>query len=106
MTEKDIACVMIVACVCAQDGLISQSEERVMLDGFRKKYPEISEEKFDEFMDKFFNSTEVIEDYINKVDDSELRTFTLFLAKKSASIDGLDFRENIALQKISSIWSQ
>jgi hypothetical protein len=98
-------CIKIAACVCGKDGLISQPEEKKIFELVMSKFPDTTRSDFDTYMDAFFESDKQIEDYIRQIDDSSLRDFVLFLAEESASADGLELRENIALQKIRSIWS-
>ena len=98
MNEIEII-LKISACVCARDGLISQAEEEMMFKHISKKFPEVDLEYFEKTLDEFFESGEQIEDYLKQLQDFELREFTLELSEVSASADGLDIRENIALKK-------
>lgn len=98
-------CTKIAACVCGKDGLISQKEEEKICELILSKSPDTTRSDFDTYLDEFFESDKQIEDYIKQIDDRSLQDFVLFLAKKSASADGLELRENIALQKIRIIWS-
>lgn len=104
LDDQELACLMIAAGVCAQDGLISQAEEEVLFKEFKKRYPILQLEEFDSYLDSFFESNRMIEDYLIKVKDKKLRTFVIKASKKSASADGLDIRENIALQKVIKYW--
>lgn len=103
--KQEEACVMIIASVCAQDGLISQAEEQAIFDGLKTRYPFIKPTLFDSYMNSFFESNNSIEDYLAQVTDEDLRSFTIKLSEKSASADGLDFRENVALKKVKIFWS-
>lgn len=102
--DKVSAAIKVAACICARDGLISQAEETVMFQLVSEKYLSFTIDFFNIAIDDFFNSENQIEDYLECITDLEMRKFTLFLSKKSASADGLDFRENIAIQKASFIW--
>ncbi len=99
-----VACLKVAASVCGKDGLISEAEEEKMFQIISNKFAEIDRENFETILDDFFESENHIEDYLAQIDDLELRKFTLKLSKDSSSVDGLDFRENIALQKIFLIW--
>ena len=103
--EHGKACIKIVACICARDGVISSAEENVIFSSIAEKFPDIDEDIFESVLNEFFESNEQIEDYLREVTDGELREFTLYLAELSASADGLDPRENIALKKARLIWS-
>mgnify|MGYP000712817535 CR=1 FL=1 len=98
--------VKIAACICGRDGLISQAEEQKMFQLISNKFPTFSPDDFDTAINEFFDSNDQIEDYLSKVSDQEMRKFTLDLSKASASVDGLDIRENIALQKAYQIWGE
>ena len=97
---------MISACICAKDGLISQAEEEALFNNISKRFPEIDMEFFQATLDEFFESEDQIESYLNQINDPELQKFILELSEHSASADGLDIRENIALKKAYLIWSE
>ena len=107
MKNSDVSVsVKIAACICGRDGLISQAEEQKMFQLISNKFPEFSLDYFDTAINEFFDSDDQIEDYLSKVNDQEMRQFILGLAEASASVDGLDIRENIALQKAYQIWGE
>ena len=99
-----IACLKIAACICGKDGVISEIEERTLHQCLLQRFPNISTEQFDKALDEFFDSSEQIEDYLALIEDPDLRRFTLKLAEESASADGLNIKENIALEKTYLIW--
>ena len=99
------ACIKVAACICALDGLISEAEEEMMFKLVLEKVPEYQLEQFNQVIDEFFDSTDQIEDYLCRIKNPEARKFTLYLSEASASADGLDLRENIALQKAHIIWT-
>ena len=94
------------ACICAKDGLISRAEEETMFKCITKRFPEFDFESFEKTLDEFFESEEQIEDYLDQIKDPELQKFTLGLSEVSASADGLDIRENIALKKAYLVWGR
>ena len=98
------ACIKVAACICAKDGIISDSEEQAMLRLLLERFPEMDEAIFDDALNEFFDSKDQIEDYLGRVEDEELKSFTLKLAEVSAGADGLDIKENIALEKAFLIW--
>jgi hypothetical protein len=98
------ACIKIAACICGKDGVISEAEELKMLQILEVSFPEFDSDSFETTLTEFFSSDSQIEEYLSQVDDEDLRQFTLKLAEESASADGLDTRENIALQKAYLIW--
>ena len=91
-------------CICAQDGVISELEEEKLLELLVRKFPEWNAHALDELLTDFFDSDDQIEDYLKLVNDESLRSFTLMLAETSAGADGLDLKENVALQKAYAIW--
>lgn len=98
------ACLKVAACICATDGVISEAEERTLVRIFRTRYPDFNDDDIERALIEFFDSDNQIEDFLALVKDQELRNFTLRLAEESASADGLDIRENIALNKAYLIW--
>lgn len=99
-----IDCLKVAACICGKDGVISELEEKAMFQFVKDKFPDFSGDNMELALTEFFGSSEQIEDYLALIDDIALREFTLELAKKSASADGLDIKENIALEKAYLIW--
>jgi hypothetical protein len=75
-----------------------------MFDTLVERFPDINEALFDQALTDYFDSGDQIEDYLGQIEGDELRRFTLHLAKTSAGADGLDIRENIALEKAYIIW--
>lgn len=104
MNDEISKCLKIAACICGKDGIISQAELDMMFTLASKMYPDFNMDDFEEILDEFFDSDEQIEDFLDDIEDLELRKFTLNLSEVSASEDGLDIRENIALKKAYSIW--
>ena len=97
-------CLKIAACICGRDGVISEAEECIMFQLASNKCPSLKSEDFEKVLDEYFDSDNQIEDYLEQVVDVELRKFALMLSEKSASADGLDIRENIALSKAYALW--
>ena len=85
--------------ICGHDGLISQGEEECLFEIFREYYS-VNRNAFDLIVDKFFESNSTLEDLLSKISDQQL---VLAWAEKAAQADGLDIRENIALQRCSQL---
>lgn len=96
--------IKLAACICAQDGVISEVEERTMFRVVNEYFPEVDEKKFEDEIQEFFQSDSQIEDYLSLIEDEDARRFALKLSEISAGADGLDTRENIALKKARAIW--
>lgn len=104
MVSKEVEmCIKVAACICAKDGVISQSEEDALYKCVVEKHPLLKEEEFDSVMSEFINSTNQLEHYLSLVEDVDVRKFALYVAKTSASADGLDIAENLAYKKACAI---
>jgi hypothetical protein len=95
--------VKVAACVCGKDGVISQTEEEAILASISSEYPSYSLKRFNQTLDDFFDDDLQLEDYLERISDLSLKTFTINLCEFSASADGLDIKENIALHKVKLI---
>jgi len=95
--------IKVAACVCGKDGIISEAEENKIYELIHIKDSAVSKEKFNKVLDDFFESTEQIEDYLLDVKTDDDRKFMIELCELSASADGLDIKENIALHKVKLI---
>ena len=98
------ACIKVAACVCGKDGIVSAAEEREMYSLLLERFPEWDQNMFESALTEFFDSNDQIEDYLALIDNEAYRQFALQLAEISASADGLEIRENIALEKVYLIW--
>lgn len=96
--------VKVAACVCGKDGVISQLEEEAILTSLSSEYPSYSTKRFNKTLDEFFDEDLQLEDYLEQITDLSLRDFTINLCEFSASADGLDIKENIALHKVKLIF--
>jgi hypothetical protein len=104
ITPEESACIKVAACVCGKDGIISPEEETEMLRILTESIPAFSEEDLDRSLDEFFESTDQLEDYLKAINNPKLIKFTIYLSRSSASCDGLNPMENIALQKAIAFW--
>ena len=105
MKKNNISsCVKIAACICGKDGLLSELEVNKILELVSIEFPSFARDDFESYIDEFFESDLQIEDYLKEVDDPEFMKFVLEVSKVSASSDGLDLAENIALQKAYAFW--
>jgi hypothetical protein len=104
MKSKEVDVIIkIAACVCGKDGVISQSEEKKMYEIISAFIPDYSIEDFDKVLDSFFEENTQIEEYLEILRESNRKSFCISLCEQSASADGLDIKENIALHKVKSI---
>lgn len=98
--------VKIAACVCGKDGVITQLEEEAMISNLLLEYPNYSADRFNKVIDDFFDEDKQIEDYLSQLSGLKLSDFTVKLCEISASADGLDIKENIALDKVKVFLSE
>lgn len=96
--------VKIASCVCGKDGIISAAEEETMYEIVHAAYPNYSYDRFNQALDDFFADELQIESYAGQITSNELQSFTIKLCEASASADGLEVQENIALQKVILIF--
>ena len=95
MQEQIRAQINLALAICAHDGLISDKE----VDSLRVHYcraGKISESELEDLVDDFFEQDFTLEHLFAAVEDKD---FTLSIAAEAASADGLDIRENFALER-------
>ncbi|ASP47206.1 hypothetical protein [Cognaticolwellia beringensis] len=102
-TETLDVIVKIAACVCGKDGIISQMEEESIYNTITSKSSNYTLEFFNKAIDDFFDENLQLEDYLEKVKILGIHEFVIYLCEVSASADGLDIKENIALNKVKLI---
>ena len=87
--------IMLCLAICSHDGLVSKSEEQKIFE-LACAENNIDLDSFNMLVDKFFDSTDSLETIFNSVRDKKK---ALNWAEEAASADGLDIKENIALQR-------
>jgi hypothetical protein len=95
--------VKVSACVCGKDGVISRVEEDSIYQFIHDRYPEYLKKRFESVLDEFFLEDIQIETYISDVKNFGLNSFVVELCRFSAGSDGLDIKENIALDKVKKM---
>tara|TARA_E500000178_G_C16986387_1_gene738460 strand:+ start:764 stop:1120 length:357 start_codon:yes stop_codon:yes gene_type:complete len=103
---KDI--VSFVCLICAQDGIISETEINSLKEQLKKHQKKLdiknpSEKEFERLVEDFFNSKKDIDDYFKLLHSSIETELLLHIALVSATSDGLDIRENIAFDRALKI---
>ena len=74
-----------------------------IFDNFSKSMG-LTKSQINSAFDDFFTSQRQIDDYLCLISEEKLRPSILDIAKTSAASDGLDVRENIALQRARILW--
>lgn len=95
--------VKVAACVCGKDGVISEAEEQEIFNMIAANFSAYSLQRFNKTIDEYFEESYQLEHYLNALSGENLNHFTVKLCKLSASIDGLDIKENIAFHKVAMI---
>jgi hypothetical protein len=93
----------ICVCICSQDGVVSSQEEAAVVDKFKSIF-NLEDSNLDDLFDRFFSSKNHIDTYLDKITDVDLQKKIVDISEFSASTDGLDIRENIALQRAKIAW--
>ena len=81
--------------ICAYDGFLSDSELDVLFTQYNKRNA-LGRDQFDQIVDEFFEEYLTLEDLYYQ---AEPLSDELTIAELAASADGLDLKENLALQK-------
>ena len=85
--------------ICAHDGLLSEKEEYEIAQLFSKHFA-LDIEVFSSIAEEFFSSSELVENVVSDLSGTERVPIVLEIAHIAAASDGLDIRENLALQKV------
>jgi hypothetical protein len=102
MDEQVKAQIKLALAVCAHDGLISDAEIAFL----RSHYcglGRITESEMERIIDAFFDEDESLEELICAVDNID---YALRVSEEAASSDGLDIKENFALERCYRITSE
>mgnify|MGYP003687487353 CR=1 FL=1 len=94
--------VKLAACICAQDGIISQTELDFMQKNVQVFNKIVDEKDFNSLIDAYFQEDKTVLDYCSKIDTSLDIDKVLQFCLESASSDELDPEENKAYQQARS----
>ena len=103
VNEEIEAAFNICACICGKDGIISSVEEEAIAQKFTSAF-NLCLEDIDDLFDRFFESKMQIDNYVNLITNKELQRLVCDISEFSAAADGMDIRENIALQRTKLLW--
>jgi len=96
----------IVLCIASKDGIISETELATIKKEFSNFFTiKLTDRKVNSALEDFFSSNDQIEDYLEKINDEELRKPILRLSLITAASDGFDIKENIGYQMSLNIWN-
>lgn len=93
--------VLLSLCICAKDGVISQTEEAKIFEliSQNNKFKKLTKRNFEDLIFELFSTNNQLEDYCNPFENAEDKALALEIAEQSATADGLEIKENIAYQK-------
>lgn len=98
--EKAISVIKLSACVCAQDGVISNRELDKCFELVSEHFQGVTQEMFDEAIDLFFDENLALEDYLENINLYDLDKYAVLkICYESAISDGFEIRENLAFVK-------
>jgi len=96
----------LVACVAAQDGIISKVELDTAFKLINKRIENINKDSFDSCILEFFEEESTLEDYILAIPKKYNPEIILEICYQSATSDGLEIRENLAFDKACKFWEK
>ena len=104
MSIKKVA--KLVACVAAQDGIISKVELDTAFKLINESIENINKDSFDSCISEFFEEESTLEDYLLAISKKYNPEIILEICYKSATSDGLEIRENLAFDKACKFWEK
>lgn len=99
--ENIIKIALYVAC---NDGVLSEQEESQLIKSCLINFPSIDKEKIDFCIEEFFEEDLLLENYCDKISGLKDRLIALKIATETASANGLELRENLALSRVMNYW--
>jgi hypothetical protein len=99
--ENIIKIALYVAC---NDGVLSEEEEEQLVKSSLKNFPSVEQKKIEFWIEEFFEEDLLLENYCDKISGLEDRLLALKIATETASADGLDLKENLALSRVINYW--
>ena len=98
--------IKLAACICSQDGIISSEEVEYMKNEIHKFDPNFDSKEIDGLIEEFFNEKKDISIYCELLPkESDIKSILEFCFE-SASVDGLDPKENAAYIKAKEYLSK
>lgn len=97
--------VKMAACICAQDGIISQTELDYMYENLSRFDMSLKKDEFDRVIEDYFCEEKSIKEYCLQINDVD-RDILLKFCLDSASSDGLEPEENKAYLQAERILNQ
>jgi hypothetical protein len=103
MAKSDVAKLKVALYVCSVDGVLSDIEEKTLIQLYNESFDEESIDWFEEHIEGFFSEDIDIEEYCAAIEPKH-REKILLIASQAAASDGLDLKESIAFKRILNFW--
>lgn len=100
--EKSI--IKVALYISSNDGVLSNEEEVELIRLAKHSFSNINRKLIDSWIDEFFKEDLQLESYCEELTDNKNRILALNIAVETASADGLDIKENLALLKVMNYW--
>lgn len=100
--EKSI--IKVALYISSNDGVLSNEEEVELIRLAKHSFSNINRKVIDSWIDEFFEEDLQLESYCDELTDNKNRILALNIAVETASADGLDIKENLALLKVMNYW--
>ena len=91
--------IKLASCICSKDGIISGEEIECMKKEIASFDRNFNTENFEDIIEEFFNENKSVIEYCENIKTGSDTKKILDFCHKSASVDGLDPRENDAYIK-------
>lgn len=98
--------IKLAACICSKDGIISGEEIECMKKEIKGFDPDFNTDNFEDIIVEFFSENKSVSEYCKNIQTGSNTNKILEFCHKSASIDGLDPRENDAYMKAKEFFDQ
>lgn len=102
--ELEKSLIKVALYVSCNDGLLSEEEERQLIILGIKNFPGVQTQQVECWIEEFFEEDLQLESYCDLIKNHTNRLLALEIAIKTASADGLDFKENLALHRVMNYW--
>lgn len=90
--------------ISCNDGVLSETEEIQLIELASKNFPNLDKQLIEAWIDEFFEEDLQLEAYCECIQALDDRLSALQIAVVTASADGLDIKENLALCKVMNYW--
>lgn len=90
--------------ISCNDGVLSEEEEVQLVKSSIALFPSIKRESIGAWIEDFFSEDVLLEVYCARVASKGEQLKAIKIAIEAASADGLDPKENLALNQVINLW--